>query len=65
MKAKRKRAKGRRVVEVIVQGGMVANVKGLPKGMELRIMDYDIEGVDEEALKKDKDGDEYNEVVWL
>ena len=48
-------------IEVIIQGGAVADVSGLPKNTTMRIKDYDIqeEGEESDGFFKDEDGDMY------
>ena len=63
-KEKRQGRKTRKAV-LIISGGVLQSVKGLPKGITLEVRDYDTDGVDDAALKVDRDGDCYNEVVWI
>lgn len=51
---------------IIIHGG-AAHVLRKPKGIELEIRDYDIEGIDAEEefrCQKDSDGDLYQEMMW-
>ncbi len=57
--AKQKKEK----VIIIVQGG-VADVFQKSDNVEVEIRDYDIDGTEDERLKKDKDGDEYIAAIY-
>lgn len=54
-----------KIVTVTIQGGLVADVKA-PKGVNVVINDYDIEGWDyrDYELKKDAKNRRYAEEVW-
>ena len=54
---------GENKVIITVSGG-VADVSQKPKGIEVVIRDYDVEGCDEGLLSKDEDGDQCAEQVW-
>lgn len=51
-------------VVIIVGDGLVQDVHA-PKGIEVIIRDYDVDGVDEEDLSFDEDGKECFETVWI
>ena len=38
-------------IVVVIQGGTVEEVKNVPAGLEVHIVDLDVSGVDEEMLK--------------
>jgi len=46
---------------IIVEGGIVQDVKGLPEGTEYEVHDYDTEGADAsaEVIEEDDKGREY------
>ena len=44
------------VIEIGVYGGMVQWVRGIPSNVEVRVHDYDIDGVDPEAIASDGEG---------
>jgi hypothetical protein len=53
---------------VWMEGGIIQDVN-IPEGLEeveVVVRDYDIEGMDaqDERIEKDKDGDEYVETIW-
>lgn len=53
-------------VLITISGG-VADLTTKPFGVEVEIMDFDVEGVDaegDERCKKDKDGNWYQEMIW-
>jgi len=54
---------GMKTVEIHIQGGAIIGVEK-PDCVEIIVKDYDTDGVDIEVLKKDKDGDEYQEFTF-
>lgn len=44
------------VIEVGVYGGLVQWVRGIPKELEVRVHDYDVDGVDSGIISSDRDG---------
>ena len=51
---------------IIINGG-VAYLEIKPKGIEVEIRDYDVEGIDaegDERCKKDLEDDWYQEMIW-
>lgn len=50
-------------VVIVVRGG-VAELVRKSNNVRLIIRDYDVEGCEEDRLKKDKDGNEYIESVY-
>lgn len=50
-------------VEIYIQGGVIADVVK-PDNIKVIIKDYDTDGVDEEILKQDKNGDDYREFIF-
>jgi len=36
-----------KTIEVIISGGLVQDVRGIPEGIEVKVIDYDTEGIDE------------------
>ena len=50
-------------VLILINGGCV-QVEYKPDNIEIEIRDYDTDGVDEEVLQKDEDGDEYQEMIF-
>ncbi len=49
---------------IVIEGGLVQEVYGIPPDVVVRVKDYDIEGYDEAQLQKDRDGQSYFESVW-
>lgn len=43
-------------VEIGVYGGLVKWVRGIPKDLEVRVHDYDIDGVESGIISSDTDG---------
>ena len=50
-------------VIVTVSGG-IADVTEKPNDLEVEIRDYDVEGMEEDVLKTDEDGDKYREMIF-
>lgn len=50
-------------VQVIVEGGVVQHVE-VPKGVQVVIADYDVDGSDPDDLKTDDNGDPFCESIW-
>lgn len=50
-------------VIVSVKGGMVIDVMA-PQNIDVIIRDYDVDGVREDLLEIDNDGDRYREMIW-
>lgn len=52
--------------DIIVElnGGLIQDVSGLPKGWNIVVRDYDVEGADEDDLETDEDGEYYSESWW-
>lgn len=38
------------VITVIMDGGLIHDIQDIPKGITIRIMDFDVEGADEEDV---------------
>jgi hypothetical protein len=52
----------KKTVTITVEGGVIQNVD-CPKGVQVIIHDYDVDG-SEPDLAEDETGDEYLESVW-
>lgn len=50
-------------ITVIVKGGIVETVEGVPAGVEVRVRDYDQVQADDSA-EIDENGRPYTEAVW-
>ena len=53
-----------REILIVIQGGLVLEVYGIPPGVVVRVKDYDIDVCDDAHLKQDHDGERYFEGVW-
>lgn len=53
-----------RAIEVGVYGGCVQWVRGVPKGVDVKVNDYDIDGVDEDIIGMDADGHRCITVIY-
>lgn len=49
---------------VVVEGGLIQEIYGIPPGVVIRVKDYDVDGVEEDRLQRDRDGRRYIESVW-
>ena len=47
-----------------MQGGLVTDVDGIPSGMRVRVLELDVEGMDEEDLVKRPNGKQAIENIW-
>ena len=50
-------------ISIIVQGGVVQHVE-VPQGLRAVVHDYDVEGVEEDRLAIDANGDRHTTAVW-
>lgn len=53
-----------REILIIVEGGVVHEMYGIPEGMTVRIKDYDVDGCSESEVLRDRDGERYRQIVW-
>jgi hypothetical protein len=52
---------------IIVEGGIVQNVLGIPKGTTIEVHDYDTDGAnpeEDDRLRRDQAGDVYHLSSW-
>lgn len=49
---------------VTIEGGVVQFIAHIPSGVIVEVHDYDTDGVEEEKLRTDKDGNKHTVVVW-
>lgn len=52
-----------KTVRITVEGGVIQYVD-CPRGVKVIVRDYDTDGVEEENLQKDENGDDYIEGIW-
>ena len=52
----------KKIVRITVEGGVVQHVE-VPKGVQVIVHDYDVDG-QEEGLEQDQNGDSYLESIW-
>lgn len=43
-------------ITIDMEGGLIQDITGIPEGVKIRIVDWDIDGVEEKDLTKLKDG---------
>lgn len=53
-----------KTITVTMQGGLVADVDGIPPGCKVRVLDLDVEGMEEEDLVTLSDGKKAIETIW-
>jgi hypothetical protein len=51
-------------IRIIVEGGVIQEVYGIPPDVVVRVKDYDVDGCDPSRLKQDRDGERFFEGVW-
>ena len=49
---------------IIVEGGVIQEIYGIPPDIVVRVKDYDVDGCDPARLKQDRDGERFFEGVW-
>ncbi len=57
LSSRSERDKAPTVIDVIVEGGVIQDIIGIPKGVTVRTIDYDIEGSDPDRLSPSPCGD--------
>jgi hypothetical protein len=53
-----------KTITVTMQGGLVADVEGIPLGLRVRVLDLDVEGMDKDDLVKLPGGKQAFENIW-
>jgi len=48
-----------KTITITVEGGLILDIAGIPKGVRVEVWDFDIEGCDPEHLETTDYGDEY------
>jgi len=49
---------------IIVEGGVIQEIYGIPPDVVVRVKDYDVDGCDPVRLKQDRDGERFLEIRW-
>lgn len=49
---------------VVLEGGLIQDMEGIPPGVEVEVRDYDVEGAIGEKLCRDADGEKYAVSLW-
>ena len=52
-----------KTVQITMEGGVIQDIE-VPEGVRVIVRDYDSDGVEEESLCKDDNGDNYIETIW-
>ena len=53
-----------KTITVTMQGGLIADVDGIPPGVRVRVLELDVEGMEEEDLVQLPDGKQAIENIW-
>ena len=49
---------------VVMEGGIVQDVGGIPRGTTVIIRDYDCDGYDDDVLETDEYGDKHHDSIY-
>ena len=52
-----------RIINITLQGGVIQDVQ-CPEGVQVVVRDYDTDGVPNDQLRQDDNGDQYVESTW-
>lgn len=52
-------------ITILVHGGLVQDIIGIPKDVEVEVLDYDIEGADPDNFSQDEDGNDCVKSVYV
>jgi hypothetical protein len=52
------------IINITVEGGVIQSIENIPHNIQVVVRDYDVEGVDEEALNRDEDDQLFAESLW-
>ena len=44
-------ANAKHIIQIVVQGGLVQDVRNVPPGIEVQVIDYDIEGAEAQCVE--------------
>jgi hypothetical protein len=53
-----------KTIDIILDGGLVRDIQGIPEDYQVRIRDYDVEDAHPDDVKKDEKGLECFEFFW-
>lgn len=51
-------------IYIKVIGGLISDIDNIPEGITIKILDYDIQGAEEDRLTKDEEGEDCVESIW-
>ncbi|MFQ6611082.1 MAG: hypothetical protein ACE5D7_09840 [Fidelibacterota bacterium] len=51
-------------VIIVLEGGLIQDISGLPEGYSVEIRDYDTEGTPDSELTTDSAGQKYHRSEW-
>lgn len=53
-----------KTITIILGGGLIQEIEGIPDDVRIVVRDYDVEGADEQELSADENGNECFESIW-
>ena len=53
-----------KTITITLKGGLIQDIEGIPKGVGVVVMDFDVEGVTLERIQTLEDGTEYIRSAW-
>ena len=53
-----------KTITITLKGGLIQDIEGIPKGVEVVVMDFDVEGVTLERIQTLEDGMKYIHSAW-
>lgn len=51
-------------IEVFVEGGVIQDITGIPKGIKINVYDFDTDGIPDESLSESPGGDKCIHGIW-
>jgi len=51
-------------IEIVVEGGTILSVCGIPKGVQVRVLDFDCDGCTGPNVKTNEEGENYWEALY-
>ena len=54
----------KKVIRITVEGGLIQHIEGIPDDVKIIVKDYDVDGIPDDELYTDKDGDKCNRYEW-
>lgn len=51
-------------IKITIDGGVIQDITDIPDGTKIIVVDYDIDGIDEDRLIIDEEGQKCTETIW-